>query len=334
MQRCLRSLGIAKQKYSGLDNVVGVGIGYKKKGRQDTDDLGLIFFVEKKLPPEALAVDQVIPKRIGGVFTDVLEIGRVTFLERMERFRPAFPGVSISHYRVTAGTFGALVQDRKSGDILILSNNHVLANATDGNDGSAQIGDPVYQPGSYDGGGEDDIIGNLERFVPINRYSKESDCKIASFGLRAANSVIQALRPNYHLRLEKRGMVNYVDCALAKPLSSDLVKPEISEIGRIAGIKEPEPRLAVKKSGRTSGLTQGRITAIRVSLNVMMNSANDLARFQEQVVADLQSAPGDSGSLVVDEENRAVGLLFAGSKNYTVCNPIQTVLDKLDVQLL
>ena len=43
--------------------------------------------------------------------------------------------------------------------------------------------------------------------------------------------------------------------------------------------------------------------------------------------------PGDSGSIVVDTENKAVGLLFAGSAMATIINPIEYVLKELDVEL-
>ncbi len=124
-------------------------------------------------------MDEVIPKRIGRCCTDVIEVGEMRFLGRTERVRPAQPGVSIGHYKVTAGTFGAVVRDRKTGELFILSNNHVLANATDGRDGRARIGDPIYQPGSYDGGTRDDVIARQERFVPIYRSSREVDCRVA-----------------------------------------------------------------------------------------------------------------------------------------------------------
>jgi hypothetical protein len=46
------------------------------------------------------------------------------------------------------------------------------------------------------------------------------------------------------------------------------------------------------------------------------------------------SQPGDSGSLLVAGESlQAVGLLFAGSDQVTLYNPIQSVLDCLDVTL-
>ncbi|MDH7578640.1 MAG: hypothetical protein QHH75_12700 [Bacillota bacterium] len=333
MKRLYRSLNVATQRYTGLPNVIGVGLGYKKRGRQDTDELAVIFFVEKKVPAEALGVDEIIPRRIGRCATDVIEVGEIRLLGRTEKFRPAHPGVSIGHYKVTAGTFGAVVRDRETGTLLILSNNHVLANASNGEDGRAQPGDPIYQPGSYDGGTEDDIIGHLERFVPIHRYSKEADCNIAALGVRAANAVIQAFRPNYCLRLEQRGAINLVDCAVARPLEPGLVRPEILEVGKIAGIGDAQPGLPVKKSGRTTGLTEGRVTAVRVTLNVTMGHSSDTVRFQEQIMAELNSGPGDSGSLVLDMKNRAVGLLFAGSKEYSVCNPIQLVFDKLGVDM-
>lgn len=334
MRKLFRSLDLARQHYSGLPNVIGMGLGYKRRGDQETDEPAVVFFVNKKIPAEALSVDQMIPKKIGRASTDVVEVGEMRFLRRTGRMRPACPGVSIGHYKVTAGTFGALVKDRQTGQIMILSNNHVLANASDGSDGKCRLGDPIYQPGSYDGGGEEDIIGTLERFVPISRYSREVNCSLASLGVKAANAVIQSFRPNYRVRLEKQGMVNVVDCALARPVDDQAVSPEIMEIGRPRGIGEIRPGIPVKKSGRTSGLTRGKVTAVHVTLNVAMGHGSDIVRFQEQIMTDMKSAPGDSGSLVLDDQNRAVGLLFAGSENHTVCNPIQTVLDQLGVDLL
>lgn len=334
-----RSLDVAQSRYAGLPNVIGMGIGYKKRSRQDTDEPAIIFFVDKKVPAESLGVDEVIPKRIAGKPTDVIEVGEIRFLgrterRRTERRRPAMPGVSIGHYKVTAGTFGAVVRDRKSSDLLILSNNHVLANASDGNDGKSKLGDPVYQPGSYDGGASDDLIGHLERFVPFSRFNKDVNCRVASIGIRAVNAMIQTMRPNYNLRLERLGQTNLVDCGLARPVKPELISPEILEIGKVNGVGEATPGLRVKKSGRTSGLTEGEVKAVKVSLNVTMGHSNDIVRFSEQAMAELKSQPGDSGALILDGDNRAVGLLFAGSDEYAVFNSIQTVCDHLGVDIM
>jgi hypothetical protein len=43
------------------------------------------------------------------------------------------------------------------------------------------------------------------------------------------------------------------------------------------------------------------------------------------------SEPGDSGSLILSEDNYAIGLLFAGSDKATVINRIETVFEQLNV---
>jgi len=50
-------------------------------------------------------------------------------------------------------------------------------------------------------------------------------------------------------------------------------------------------------------------------------------------VSDILSRGGDSGSLVVDDRNRSVGLLFAGGDTTTLINPIGAVLQFLDLSL-
>jgi len=62
-------------------------------------------------------------------------------------------------------------------------------------------------------------------------------------------------------------------------------------------------------------------------------SQSESAIFKDQFVSSSFSKPGDSGSLVLDEENNAIGLLFAGSDKATVCNVITNVFKALDVEL-
>jgi hypothetical protein len=161
-----------------LPNVVGVGIGYKEKDGQNTGKVSLVVLVEKKLTRQRLAPEQLVPPIIEDVPTDVVESGKLEIdcfnfwygkpQNRLVRLHPARPGISIGHYRVSAGTFGAVVYDRHSDEPLILSNNHVLANATDGKDGLSAMGDPILQPGFRDGGQHPkDQIGTLLRYIPL-----------------------------------------------------------------------------------------------------------------------------------------------------------------------
>ena len=58
------------------------------------------------------------------------------------------------------------------------------------------------------------------------------------------------------------------------------------------------------------------------------------ATFEEQIITTPMSNGGDSGSLLVAKDtSQAVGLLFAGSSQTTVHNPIKTVLSSLNVDL-
>jgi len=313
MDRAGKVLEKYRDYLMSLDNVVGVGIGYKITRGKETDEPALVVFVSKKLPQVYLRGENIIPKRLDKLPTDVVEVGEIHFFDsRTDRMRPAQPGVSIGHYKITAGTFGAVVKDAGSGERLILSNCHVLANATNGKDGRARPGDPVYQPGPYDGGTEGDTIAHLERYVPIRRTFEEIECPIAMTAAAVGDRVVKLVRPNYRLRLEKDyGIINRVDCAVARPASDKAVSEEILELGKVTGTAAAEPGMAVQKSGRTSGVTKGKITAVAVTLRVALGNG-EFALFTDQIVSDMFSRPGDSGSLVLDDRMRAVGLLFAG----------------------
>src|SRR6266536_4296197 len=88
------------------------------------------------------------------------------FLARSDpttRQRPAPMGFSVGHPAITAGSIGARVVDG-SGNVYVLSNNHVLANSND-----ASIGDHELQPGAYDGGTDPaDQIATLSAFKSID----------------------------------------------------------------------------------------------------------------------------------------------------------------------
>ena len=75
--------------------------------------------------------------------------------------------------------------------------------------------------------------------------------------------------------------------------------------------------------------------AVGATVNVGYGSG--VARFIDQivVVGGGFSAGGDSGSLVVTQKggNKPVGLLFAGSANSTIINPIGPILTAFGVTI-
>jgi len=91
--------------------------------------------------------------------------------------------------------------------------------------------------------------------------------------------------------------------------------------------------LLVRKSGRSTGLTTGSVIVVDATVSVDYE-AGQSAHFDNQILTSPMSKPGDSGSLLVAANTQqAVGLLFAGSDQTTIYNPIQAVLDSLEVTL-
>ncbi|MCC6894702.1 MAG: hypothetical protein IT321_17920 [Anaerolineae bacterium] len=342
-------------------NVVGVAVGLKNS----VGDPSVVVLVERKVPVAALSASETVPKEVDGVKTDVVEVGYLRAYDSpRDRYRPEIPsGISIGHYKITAGTLGTIVTDRMTGEKLILSNNHVLANSND-----ALVGDAILQPGPADGGqNPGDLVARLERFIAL-RYVDDPDtpttptptpptnptpgtpggCTIVSSVVTVVNAI--AALVGSQQRVTSTAVVvptssqaaavdavaqtpsNEVDCALAKPVDPSKFTGDIVGIGQVHGTKAAALNMAVRKSGRTTGYTTGTITLLNATVNVAYGTRT--ARFTGQIITTPMSQGGDSGSLIVDAaENKAVGLLFAGSSLSTIFNPIDNVLNALQVNL-
>jgi len=123
----------------------------------------------KKAPEDEIAENFIIPEEIGGETADVEAVSLIEAFLFTRKYRPALGGVSVGHIKITAGPLGCFCSCMEPKEpILILSNNHVLANSNRG-----KIGDPILQPGPYDGGiNPRDRIATLLDFVPIDFTGK------------------------------------------------------------------------------------------------------------------------------------------------------------------
>jgi len=292
-----------EEKLLSLKGVVGVSVGFKVKDGKKTSVLSIRVLVKKKrgkLWMKLLSPDAIVPESIRGFPTDVVEVGEIIALQkRTDKWRPSPGGVSIGHKAITAGTFGGLVKDRATSKIMILSNNHVLANSDMTNNQTAYKGDSILQPGKYDGGKDPaDRIAKLERWIEINPFA-----------------------------------ANEVDCAVAVPLSESDVDPVILEIGKVSRVIEPALGMPVQKSGRTTGLTKGEITDLNATIRVQYPGGY-IVTFKGQLLTGPMLQGGDSGSLLLDMNRMLVGLGFAGSDQVAVFNKISKVLEALKVDLL
>jgi len=314
-------------------NVVACGVGYKETDGAITYEPAVIVLVERKVLAEELAPRDMVPGMLEGVKTDVVQVGRIRAWQPVppaeadprDRWRPAPGGVSIGHVDITAGTLGCLVTREE--ELFILSNNHVLANSN-----AATPGDPIIQPGAYDGGTLTDEIARLADFVPISFDTEDATCPIARVTEQALNLAARCVRSSHRMASYRLSAAeNHVDAAIARPLSADLVERQILEIGVPKGTREATLGTLVQKSGRTTEHTWGAIRVIDVTVRV--DYVGRTATFADQLVAGAMSSGGDSGSAVLDEEGYVVGILFAGSPLTTVISPIRFALDGLGVEI-
>jgi hypothetical protein len=305
---------------ASTQGIVGVGIGL---GDPDSVSFGaggpgqaaLTLFTESAMPQEALLsmlAQSAGTRSLSAMPMQQVVVGTVDALSHRARHRPAPGGVSVGHVNVTAGTLGSRAIGLTapwSNRHLVLSNNHVLANSNAG-----RVGDSIIQPGAADGGRHPaDQIAVLARWVPI------------SFG-GAPNVVDCAFGWAWHERI--RGEQYYLSGGRPAYYRTGTA-PLAAALGMIVG-----------KSGRTTALTQGRVTQIGVSVNVNFG-AGRVALFRNQIAiqsvnSGAFSAGGDSGSLIWHwaAGMRPVGLLFAGGGGTTFANPIGSVLAALDIRLL
>jgi len=58
-----------------LKNVMGVGVGFRKKGGVRTNEIAIVVMVNDKYLPEQLAAQDLIPTEIEGVPVDVQVVG-------------------------------------------------------------------------------------------------------------------------------------------------------------------------------------------------------------------------------------------------------------------
>ena len=311
------------------NNVLATGIGYKIVNGVKTEEIGIICSVSKKVEAAALGAGDVVPRTLDGIAVDVVETGKIRALQAPTgRFRPAPGGVSVGHVDITAGTLGCIV--KRNGQRMILSNNHVLANSN-----AASVGDPIIQPGRYDNGKfPADHIANLEEFVRLDFGEDEpTKCSVGRAVANILNSLVSIYGSKTRFQATQRRISdNKVDAAIARPLNQDDVSDEILNIGTISGLGGVGLGDALKKMGRTTGLTQGSVDQIDVTVNVSYGS-DKVASFTEQIMAGAMSAGGDSGSAVLNADNKLVGLLFAGSDTTTIINPIDFVFAALNLTL-
>lgn len=306
------------QNLMTIPEVVGTATGLTEDGRP-----AILVFTKTDIMSQALSkrVAAPIPASIEGVPVVVEVTGEFRAMKgsgggggvshTAKQTPPIQLGTSggwrydLANGYCCGGTLGALVQ--KGGTQYILSNYHVLEAdiVNGGNSRVAQAGDPVIQPGLID---VNCNAGNAQDVATLSG--------IKSLPSSNVDAAIAAVIP---------GMVR-TDGA-------------ILEIGTIsANTVGASLNQAVKKSGRTTGLTRSSVNGLNATVSVAYDNecaggAAFTKTFTGQIVIKNRGSKflnsGDSGSLMVEDVTtnpRAVGLLYAGSSTSAIANPIGQVL--------
>lgn len=190
--------------------------------------------------------------------------------QHQQQQRPVVGGIQISPLGAPyVGTLGCIV--RRNSELFALSNNHILASLN-----RLPVGTQIVQPSGIAQG---DVFAVLNDFEPL-RFSVP--------GLSAPR--------------------NYMDAAIASIPDSTLIQLGIVfGLGRFTPqIMAPRPGMNVVKSGRTTGVTQGKIKAIGVqgiTVNYGSSQSPITSVFDNcTLISNATNTPfalaGDSGSVV------------------------------------
>jgi hypothetical protein len=182
-----------------------------------TETLAIRVYVSKKVPVKELRKEDIIPREIDGIPTDVVEIGRIEAF-KTSRIRPVMLGVSVSHWNVTSGSLGMIYEYK--GTKVAGSNAHVLVD--DPSVPPEKVNEKrILQPGKYFGGQDpNNIVGEYlwhERVRPTSET-----CSLARNITNCLNYLAKALRRKTRFVLLSYP-VNYIDFAVYLPLVDHLI---------------------------------------------------------------------------------------------------------------
>jgi hypothetical protein len=289
--------------------VTGVDVGYKYVGGVRTPDIAVRVLVEQKRDVPAA---QRVPKEIDGVRTDVIQrkfelnpvsksVEDIVLMADTGTYNPVKGGISIGPCRVIGGSVFA------------------------GTLGAVVTDNATNQPL---------LLSNFHVMCVDN-------------GWHAGDSMAQPSRVDTGVcpgsvvgQLQRAALTGTVDAAVCS-LSGRGSVCEIQDIGTITGTAAASLGLAVRKRGRTTGLTFGSVDSISLSVNVDYGDGIGMRTLTNQIglTPDTAQNPkfgdhGDSGSVVVNGSRQVVGLYFAGASDGTgVANPIADVLAALNIRM-
>jgi hypothetical protein len=282
----------------GLPGVLGVGFGLKEVAGRATSAMAWRVYVRRKLPASEVTAAERIPSRVDGFVTDVLEKGPTSPAALSPVAVEVGAGDRLANSRGVPGTLGGLAVTRGGANVF-LSAHHVLFGL---------------------GGIEGESVWSVEQAHGVPRF------RLLGQTLRGYWGVVR------HADHEV-----FVDCAIGQ------IGGEVSSRSdaHADGIAAPRAGARVSKVGSATRVTEGIV--VDVSYPDVAHCWGRAHQAPGQILVQglssegsppAFSAEGDSGSLLINEENKAIGLLWGVTqRGEGVASPIAAVLQTLEVEL-
>ena len=290
-----------------LPGVTGVGVGYLA----DDETIGIVVYLEEgsgtQIPDHVDGVPvEVRPGRFSAPFASLVAQAEPAEPpphepEREElgnprdkEFQPMIGGISCNpdfFYFFDWSGTLGLTIADSTGSPVILSNRHVICGK------EPKKGDGVSQP-SYE------IFSHLAASLD---------------GWKLGN-------------VEYNGLQYGIDAAIASPTNDRTASiGEVYSLPKVTGSATPALSMNVQKSGLTTDVTTGTVTAIEMDV-----ATDDNVILKRQVIVRANDYPkglfantGDSGSVIIDfDTNKVIALLWGGNDKTkeTIGSPIGAVL--------
>jgi hypothetical protein len=306
--------------------------GYKKIiNGIETDIDCLRVCVTKKVPISQLKHNEIIPSQIlNDIQTDVIQSPVARSLsyqgdclkDPQVFHRPLKGGVFFGlNNTICACTLGAIVKDATDNTLVGLTNNHCLGSIHDPAFGEITYVPkdistaPLSQPPQYSENSE--TFGYIKRVVPFKRNNRpiyDDNGNLIPQWWNGRNVVDAGLCSIKPTTLSDIGVINIAENSVLGFAvdHTNLSGPQDNLINSYVN-------QTVKKMGATSCETFGKVVFTVASANVRMYAIDQpLIRFHEVIVIEslndnTVAGPGDSGSVILTEDNKILGLLFGGS---------------------
>ncbi|MBO9699890.1 MAG: hypothetical protein J7604_06735 [Sporocytophaga sp.] len=351
-----------------IPGVVGVGFGIKETSGDLTDEVAFRVYVLEKKNKEEIPPDEIIPSEIKGFKTDVLVLPTSTLraCDDLKQQRPLKGGITITDLKGsnwnlgTLGCFGRINGNSSKDNIVILTNNHVVAHG-----GDASLNDTIYQPDMKMENGtlviegkENYVVGSINNLGMENNYPyKYPEDPTSSNGInenyyidcatvKLDTCYSSCCDTNFGVSFSDKNEINnlrYNDTdgnnavkGIARMKRVDLIDDSV---------QPPKAKdYFVWKVGRATGRTKGKVKCVGATLEKLDGKSFRQERVICVVGVDYESCniqkrfalQGDSGSVIVNREGNVLGLIYSMEREIDqayACH-IHPVLDKLKITLI